>query len=58
MTIRTRRATAPAYYLGRPAALWLTALTPRQGDGRLVSGRSMRSAAGPAPGQVAAQAAN
>jgi len=56
MTIRTRRATTPAYYLGRPAALWLTALAPRQGDGRLVSGRSMR-AAGPAPGQVAAHPA-
>ena len=25
----TRRASAPAYYLGRPAALWLTRLAPR-----------------------------
>ena len=25
----TRRASAPAYYLGRPAALWLTTLAPR-----------------------------
>ena len=49
MTIRTRRATMPAYYLGRPAALWLTALTPRLRDGRLVSGRSMRSAPVPRP---------
>jgi len=57
MTILARRATTPAYYLGRPAALWLTALAPRHGDGRLVSGRSMRSAAGSAPGQVTAQAA-
>ena len=31
MTIhtRTRRFSAPAYYLGRPAALWLAALAPR-----------------------------
>jgi hypothetical protein len=26
---RIRRFSAPAYYLGRPAALWLTALAPR-----------------------------
>jgi hypothetical protein len=26
---RTRRVSAPAYYLGRPATLWLAALTPR-----------------------------
>ena len=26
---RTRRASAPAYYLGRPAGLWLAALAPR-----------------------------
>ncbi len=26
---RTRRTTAPAYYLARPAALWLAALAPR-----------------------------
>jgi hypothetical protein len=25
---RTRRVSAPAYYLGRPATLWLAALTP------------------------------
>jgi hypothetical protein len=25
---RTRRVSAPAYYLGRPAALWLAALAP------------------------------
>lgn len=25
----TRRISAPAYYLGRPAALWLTTLAPR-----------------------------
>jgi hypothetical protein len=26
---RTRPANTPAYYLGRPAALWLAALAPR-----------------------------
>jgi hypothetical protein len=26
MTTRTRRVSAPAYYLGRPAAVWLAAL--------------------------------
>jgi hypothetical protein len=26
---RTRLVSAPAYYLGRPAGLWLTALAPR-----------------------------
>jgi hypothetical protein len=26
---RTRRVSVPAYYLGRPAALWLAALAPR-----------------------------
>jgi hypothetical protein len=29
MTTNTRRAGTPAYYLGRPAALWLAALAPR-----------------------------
>ena len=29
MTTRTRQATVTAYYLGRPAALWRTALTSR-----------------------------
>ena len=29
MTTRTRPAGAPAYYLSRPAALWLAALEPR-----------------------------
>ena len=27
-----RRASTPAYYLGRPAALWLAALAPRDDD--------------------------
>ncbi len=26
---RTRQISVPAYYLGRPAIFWLTALTPR-----------------------------
>ena len=29
MTTQTRLATVTAYYLGRPAALWRTALAPR-----------------------------
>jgi len=29
MTTRTRSATAPAYYLGRPAFLWLASQEPR-----------------------------
>jgi hypothetical protein len=32
MNTRTRPTTIPAYYLGRPATLWLTALTRRQTD--------------------------
>ena len=36
MTTRTctRRVSAPAYYLGRPAALWLAALAPPSTDGK------------------------
>jgi hypothetical protein len=29
-TTRTRPASLPAYYLGRPAAFWLAALAPRR----------------------------
>jgi len=29
---RTRRVSSPAYYLGRPAALWLTAFARRPVD--------------------------
>ena len=29
MTTRTRQASVTAYYLGRPAALWLAAFAPR-----------------------------
>jgi hypothetical protein len=36
MTTRTctRRVSVPAYYLGRPAALWLAALAPASTTGR------------------------
>jgi hypothetical protein len=27
--VRTRRVSSPAYYLGRPATLWIAAFTPR-----------------------------
>ena len=30
MTTDNRKATVTAYYLGRPAALWLAALAPRR----------------------------
>ena len=30
--VRIRRVNSPAYYLGRPAALWLTAFAPRPAD--------------------------
>ena len=46
MTTRTRPAGVPAYYLARPAALWLTAFRPRS-----TTGQSPRSScAGDAPG--------
>jgi hypothetical protein len=32
MNTRTRPTTVPAYYLGRPATLWLTALRRRPTD--------------------------
>ena len=31
--VRIRRVSSPAYYLGRPAALWLAAFAPRPADG-------------------------
>jgi len=31
MTATARRTSAPAYYLGRPASVWITALTRRTG---------------------------
>jgi hypothetical protein len=33
-SIRTRRVSSPAYYLARPAALWLAAFTPRPAESR------------------------
>jgi pyrimidine operon attenuation protein/uracil phosphoribosyltransferase len=30
--IRTRQATAPPYYLGRPAAVWLAIFEPRSAN--------------------------
>ena len=30
--VRIRRVSSPAYYLGRPAALWVAAFTPRPAD--------------------------
>ena len=39
---RTRRVSAPAYYLGRPAALWLAALArARRGYGAREAGVTM-----------------
>jgi hypothetical protein len=34
MSTRTRRPSVTAYYLGRPAALWQTALAPRRTAGQ------------------------
>ena len=33
-SIRTRRVSSPAYYLARPASLWLAAFTPRPAESR------------------------
>jgi hypothetical protein len=30
--VRIRRVSSPAYYLGRPATLWIAAFTPRPAD--------------------------
>jgi hypothetical protein len=49
MTIRTRRATTPAYYLGRPAALWLTALTPKSAPDRSPRASCAREVDGSSP---------
>ena len=34
---RTRRISVPAYYLGRPAALWLAAFAPRSTTHKITS---------------------
>ena len=31
-SVHIRRVNSPAYYLGRPAALWIAAFTPRPAD--------------------------
>jgi hypothetical protein len=45
---RTRRGSSPAYYLGRPAALWLAAYARRPGPGP--AGRASASCASEVPG--------
>ena len=52
MTTCTRPAGAPAYYLSRPAALWLAALGPRPTT-HTPPGASCASGAPPAAGQTA-----
>jgi len=53
-TKRTRRVSSPAYYLARPAALWLVAFAPRpeppQADGSSCTSEGRGPAAGRAPG--------
>ena len=42
---RIRRGSSPAYYLGRPAALWLAAYAPQlQPQPQSTSGRDRRTA--------------
>ena len=48
---RTRRVNSPAYYLGRPAALWLAAFARRPGPGP--AGRTSASCAGEVRGPAA-----
>ena len=43
--IRNRRASTPAYYLARPAGLWLAALAPRPANHR-VAGHVMHGTPG------------
>jgi hypothetical protein len=38
--VRIKRASSPAYYLARPAALWLTAFAPRPADRESATGES------------------
>jgi hypothetical protein len=42
---RTRRVNSPAYYLGRPAALWLAAFARRPGPGPAGPGPAGRTSA-------------
>ena len=48
---RTRRVNSPAYYLGRPAALWLAAFARRPGPG--TAGRTSASCASEVHGPAA-----
>ena len=52
MNPRTRRASTPAYYLGRPADLWLTVLTPRPTDRPAPRVSCAAEAGAPAPAQA------
>lgn len=44
-TTRIRRGSSPAYYLGRPAALWLAAFARRPGPGPAGLGPAGRTSA-------------
>jgi len=50
VTTQTRQATVTAYYLGRPAAFWRTALTPRPTVHRSPRGSFASQSQRPAPG--------
>jgi hypothetical protein len=52
MNTRTRPATVPAYYLGRPAALWLTALTPRPAESTAPREPRAREVSGSSPAEA------
>ena len=45
---RTRRVNSPAYYLGRPAALWLAAFARRPGPADRTSASCASEVRGPA----------
>jgi len=47
-TTRTRRVSSPAYYLGRPASLWLAAFARRPGPGPAGRASSASEVRGPA----------
>ena len=60
MTVYTRRAGATGYYLGRPAAFWLTVLAPRSAAHEPPRGTGLAAERHEhqAPGAVAAQRAS
>ena len=49
MNTRTRQASVTAYYLGRPAALWLAALAPRPAAHKSPHGSFASNSQGPRP---------